>query len=331
VDYASFLKGLERGEAPPVVLLHGTESFLIDDAVRQVTRVLFGEATDLDLLRETFDVKEAGAESVVQAALMLPWGSGRRLVVARGVEDLGAKQGEPLAVYVRAPNPSTALLLVANQSLNAAHWLMQAVPPGSSVGVAPLAGRQLIGWLRARARTDGLEIDEAAAELLAELSGNDLTRLRGDVEKAALAGGPDNRRVGVAEVRAVVGEHRLRHIFELTRALVARDSATALRLLELLLNAGEDPLGVLGMLGREVRAIWQAAEGLRAGRREDEIARGLRRPPDAAAAVIERARAMAPDGPARLLTRCWEVERRLKLGGSARPEVSLLITDLCAG
>jgi len=331
VDYASFLKAADRGEAPPVTLLHGAEAFLIDDAVSRVTHALFADVSDPTLLKETFDAKEAGAESVVQAALMLPWGSARRLVVARGVEDLTAKQGEALAVYVRAPNPSTVLLLLAGQALTAAHWLMQAMPSGSSVAVAPLVGRQLIGWLRARARTDGFELDEAAAELLADLSGNDLTRLRGDIEKAALAGGPDNRRVSVAEVRAVVGEHRLHHIFELTQALAARDTGTALRLLELLLNAGEDAFGVLGMLAREVRALWQAAEGLRLGRSEEDIARALRRPPHAAAALIDRARVMPPSEPARLLTRCWDVERRLKLSGSTRPEVSLLVADLCAG
>jgi hypothetical protein len=32
----------------------------------------------------------------------------------------------------------------------------------------------------------------------------------------------------------------------------------------------------------------------------------------------------------RQLARCWDVERRLKLGGSARPELSLLVVDLCA-
>ena len=101
--------------------------------------------------------------------------------------------------------------------------------------------------------------------------------------------------------------------------------------MELLLNAGEDPLGVLGMLGREVRALWQAAEGLRLGRREEEIARALRRPPAAAAGVIERARGLAPGAPARLLERCWEAERRLKLTGLPRPELSLLVADLCAG
>jgi hypothetical protein len=30
------------------------------------------------------------------------------------------------------------------------------------------------------------------------------------------------------------------------------------------------------------------------------------------------------------VARCWDVERRLKLGGAARPELSLLVADLCA-
>jgi DNA polymerase-3 subunit delta len=330
VDYAGFLKAVERGQTPPVVLLHGTEPFLLEDAVTRVTRALFAAGTDLSLLRETFDSRDADAESIVRAALVLPWGSARRLVVARQVEGLTAKQGEPLAAYVRSPNPSTVLLLLAGQSLASSHWLTHAVPAGSIVSVLALTGRQLTVWLSARARADGLEVDRDAADLLVELSGNDLTRLRGEVEKAALAGGPDNRRVGVAEVRAVVGEHRLRNIFDLTRALSTRDAASALSLLELLLNAGEDPLGILGMLGREVRALWQAAEGLRRDRPEEEIARALRRPPAAAAAVIQRARAMAPGAAARLLARCWDAERRLKLSTPARPELSLLVADLCA-
>jgi len=331
VDYTTFLKAVERGQTPPVALLHGPEPFLLEDAAARVTGALFPGGPDLSLLRETFDAKDTGAESIVRAALMLPWGSTRRLVVVKGVEGLGAKPGEALAAYLRSPNPSTVLLLLAAQSLASSHWLMNAMPTACIVPVPPPAGRQLVGWLRSRARTDGFELDEDAAGLLVELSGNDLAQLRGEVEKAALAGGPDNRRVGVAEVRAVVGEHRLRHIFELTRALAARDTGSALSLLELLLNAGEEPLGVLGMLGREVRALWQAAEGLRLGRREEEIVRALRRPPAAAAAVIERARGLAPGVPARLLERCWDAERRLKLSGPARPELSLLVADLCAG
>lgn len=331
MDYAGFLKAVERGQLPSVVLLHGTESLLLEDAVAGVARALYPGVADLRLLRETFDAKDAGAESIVQSAQTLPWGAATRLVVVKGVEGLGAKAGEALAAYLRSPNPSTVLLLLAAQSLPSSHWLVNAVPAPCIVPVSPPTGRQLTGWLTSRARADGCELDEDAADLLVELGGDDLTQLRNEVQKAALAGGPDNRRVGIPEVRAVVGEHRLRHIFELTRALAARDVGTALSLLELLLNAGEEPLGVLGMLAREARALGQAAEGLRLGRREEEIARALRRPPAAATALIERARELAPGVPARLLARCWDTERRLKLSGPARPELSLLIADLCAG
>jgi hypothetical protein len=30
------------------------------------------------------------------------------------------------------------------------------------------------------------------------------------------------------------------------------------------------------------------------------------------------------------VARCWDVERRLTQGGAARPELSLLVADLCA-
>jgi hypothetical protein len=46
--------------------------------------------------------------------------------------------------------------------------------------------------------------------------------------------------------------------------------------------------------------------------------------------LLDRARSLSPGAAAQQLARCWEVERRLKLGGAARPELSLLVADLCA-
>src|SRR5262249_44925249 len=156
------------------VLLHGPEPLLLEDVVQRVTRALFGDGGVLSLCREIVDAKESGAEAVVAAALLLPWVAARRLVVAKGVEALTARQGESLARYLSAPNPSTALLLVANQMLAASHWLMSAVPRAAIVAVPPPTGGQLAGWLRARARADGFELDADAAALLVELSGDDL-------------------------------------------------------------------------------------------------------------------------------------------------------------
>ena len=128
MDYAGFLKAADAGAPPAVALLHGPEALLLDDAVGRVTRGLFPDGGDLALSREILDSREAGVEGIVHAALLLPWIGSRRLVVARGIEELGVRAADPLAGYCRAPNPSTVLMLLAPQALTATHWLHKAIP-----------------------------------------------------------------------------------------------------------------------------------------------------------------------------------------------------------
>jgi DNA polymerase-3 subunit delta len=242
--------------------------------------------------REVLETRDVGAEGIVRAAETLPWGAPRRLVIARGVEALGPRQAEPLIEYLRAPNPSTVLALSVLVPIAGSHWLAKAVSAASVVELPQLTGRPLVTWLRARASGEGVELSDEAAQLLITLVGDDPAALAGEVVKAAIGGGAANHRVGVAEVRAVVGEHRTREVFELTRAIEQKDAAAALPLLERLLAGGEEPLRILAILSGQARR--QAARAV----------------------------------PARL-ARCWEAERRLKLGGPPRPELVLLVADLC--
>ncbi len=292
MQYAAWLQGLTRGQVAPVVLLHGPEPFLIEEALAGLTRVVCSDPGLLAMSREVLEAREAGAEGIVRAAETLPWGTPRRLVVARGVEALGAKQAEPLVEYLRAPNPATVLALAVSQPLASSHWLRSAVPAAAAVEIPELAGRALAGWLRSRASAEGLELADDAAQLLIAMVGDDPAALVGEMGKAALAGGPENRRVGTAEVRAVVGEHRSHEVFELTRAVERRDGAAALLLLERLLAAGEEPLRILAILSGQSRHAAPRAVGER-------------------------------------LERCWQVERRLKLGGAPRPELAVLVALLC--
>jgi len=313
-----------------VALLHGPEPLLIEDAVAAVTRALFPDPSLAALSREILEAREVGAEGIVRSALTLPFLAPARLVVARGADTLPARQSESLAAYCKSPNPSSVLLLLADETLPAGHWLLRLLPPAAIVGVSAPRGRGLVTWLRARAASSGFDLGEEPAALLIELAGENLATLVGEVEKAALAGGPENRRVTVAEVRAIVGEHRLRGVFALTDALAGRDLARALTVLGSLLQAGEDPMAVLGMLAREARATWQAQEWLRAGRGADEVVRALRRPQVAGSRLVTLAQSLSPRTATRRLLRCWEAERRLKLGAPARSELTLLIADLCA-
>lgn len=292
MQYSAWLRQLEQGQVAPVVLLNGPDAFLVEEAVSRLTHLICPDPALLVMGREVLETRDVGAEGIVRAAETLPWGAPRRLVIARGVEVLGPRQAEPLIEYLRAPNPSTVLALSVLVPIAGSHWLAKAVSAASVVELPQLTGRPLVTWLRARASGEGVELSEEAAQLLITLVGDDPGALAGEVVKAAIGGGAGNHRVGVAEVRAVVGEHRTREVFELTRAVEQKDAAVALPLLERLLAGGEEPLRILAILSGQAR------------------------------------RQAAPAVPARL-ARCWEAERRLKLGGPPRPELVLLVADLC--
>jgi DNA polymerase III delta subunit len=339
LDPTVFLRSVERGHVPSFALVHGADVQLMDDLLAAVTRALFPDPAHAAFDREILDGREASVDSLLSAALTLPFGAAARLVVVRHCQALAAKDGVALGQYVAAPNPTTVLLLLADESLRAGrdrksdHWLLGALPAAAPTGVVvePVArrGRALEEWLRQRAQLDGLVVSEGAARLLVQWVGDDPALLFGEVRKAALAGGPDNRSVGEAEVRAVVGEHRVSGIFDLTRALERRDLALALQTLDGLLTT-EEPMLVIAMLTREVRTAWTVQLWRRAGQSVDQIARILRRPPAALDALLASLGAESPSSLGGKLRRCWEVERALKSSGEPWAELALLVSELCS-
>jgi DNA polymerase-3 subunit delta len=333
-DYAAFMKQAERGEPPALALLHGGDVQLLDDALDAATRGLFPDRALAAWGREVFDARESGADEIVRSASTLPLGVARRLVAVRRAQALPVKGADALSGYAKSPNPATCLVLLADESLRASrerradHWLLGALPAAAIVELPTRGARDLAGWIRQRAALEGLTVSDEAARLLVELTGEDTATILGEARKAALAGGPDNRTVGVKDVGAIVGEQRLDDIFDLTRAVERRDRAGALKILDRLL-ATEDAMLLLTVLARDVRTAWTAGALRRRGRTVEEIARALRRPP----MVIETLTGSASGTETRFawkLRRCWDTERRLKSSGEPRAEMVALVADLCA-
>ena len=334
MDYASFLRQTDRGQVPPLALLHGADAQLLDDALAAVTRALFPDGAAAVFDREIHDGREVEVEAVVNAAATLPLQAARRLVAVRHAQALSARNSAALERHAANPGTTACLLLLADEGLGPArdrkpHWLLSAIPAAAVVELAPRRGRALEEWLRQRAAVEDLTVSEEAARLLVQLVGDDSAALLGEARKAALAGGGDNRLVGVNEVTAVVGEHRLSAIFELSRAIERGELGLALRTLERLL-ATEDPMPILVSLTRDVRTTWTVREWRERGQSVEQIARMLRRPPSAVEAMAGAAAAQSPRTLAWKLERCWQAEGRLKSGGEPRAEIAALVVELCS-
>jgi len=335
VDYAAFLQAARRGQPPPLALLHGPDDQLLDDALALVVRGLFADASELALGREVLEGADVSVETVVRSAMTLPFMTSRRLIVVRRAQALAAKGTEALTAYAGDPNPTTCLLLLAGEGLAASrerrsdHWLLGALPPAVVVGLPLRKGRALEDWLKQRAAADGLVVTDEAARLLVQWVGEDGARLLGEARKAALAGGPEHRKVDAAEVTAIVGEHRVSDVFELTRAVERKDADLALRTLDRLL-ATEEPVFLLALLTRSVRQALTVRDLAAAGQSASEIARVVRpTPPPVVEAIMARVTGAGGAALTRQLARCWEAEWRCKSGGQARAELTALVADLC--
>jgi DNA polymerase-3 subunit delta len=334
MDYGAFMQATRGGRPPAVALVHGADGQLLDDALAAATRGLFPDPGQVALGREVLEGAEVSGEAVVRTASTLPFMTGMRLVVVRRAQALPPRAADALAAYARDPNPSTALLLLADEPLGASrdrrteHWLLQAIPPAAVVSLPLREGRSLEGWLRERAAAEGLTLGEEAARLLVQWVGDDAAALLGEARKAALAGGPANTTVSVKEVTAVVGEQRLSGVFDLTRAVQRREVGQALRTLDRLLVV-EEPIRLLALLVADVRATLTVADLAARGQAADQIARVVRKPPQVVDAIV-RGPASAPRAAlARRLTRCWEAERRVKSSADAGAELAALVVDLC--
>jgi DNA polymerase-3 subunit delta len=336
VEYSAFLQAAERGQPPALALLHGGDEQLLEDAAELVVRGLFADASERALGREVLEGDEIAVETAVRSAMTLPFMTRRRLVVVRRAQALAGRGTDALAAYARDPNPTTCLLLLADEPLTASrerrsdHWLLSALPPAAVVALPSRKGRALEDWLKQRAAADGLVVTDEAARLLVQWVGEDGSRLLGEARKAALVGGPDNRKVGVNEVSAVVGEHRVSDVFELTRAVERRDLGLALRTLDRLL-ATEEPVFLLALLTRGVRQALTVRDLAAAGQSAEQIARQMRpTPPPVVEAIMARVAGTGGLGLTRQLARCWEAEWRCKSGGQARAELTALVAELCA-
>ena len=317
------------------MLLHGPEPILLDDVLALVSRALFPDASSAAFGREVLDARDTSADVIARSAATLPFLGGRRLVAVRHVEALAARGAEALTQYLASPSASTCLLLLAGESLRADrerrtdHWLLKAVPPGAVIDVSPRKGRDLERWVQQRAAAEGLQLTDEAARLLRQFMGDDMTAVLGEARKAALAGGPENHRVGEEEVAAVVGRRRLSGVFDLTRAIEAGQRDTALRVLDDLLASGEEPMRLLALLVTHVRQTWAMKESIQRGQGTEQIARTLRRPPGVVEALRTRVAGVSTEELARRLERCWRVEWRLKSGGVPRAELAALVASLC--
>ena len=206
--------------------------------------------------------KEATPDRLRQEFASLSLLSPQRVVIVEAAEELANRDQDQIAELVLELPPGFELLLLAEPGERGrpaiSQKLLNAVSDVGQV-VNCTARRELIPALVEEAQRMGKTLPGPVATKLAELTGDFDTACQ-ELEKLALFAG-DRERLTAEDVEVMTSSSAEITTFVFCDALGIRDARAAQRHLEKLLPPGSRRgagLGLVGMIARQLRLIWQA-------------------------------------------------------------------------
>lgn len=292
--------------ARPILLLHGEESFLVDDEARRTLAEWRGELVS-EFGFEALDPSGLTAGKLRDAVLQVPFLDPYRVVTVRGV---AVRRADSMAPALAEVPDSTRLLVTVNGRLGAASKLVKAIAAagGRSQEHQPLKGRALSTWIATRTRH--YRLPTAAGATLARLARPDLGVIDSELRKLA-AYQASGYSLDQATIDELVVAGRQDEVFRLTDHLLPRPDAEAWRVLAGLLER-EQPTTIAYRLARHISLVLDVKARQERGETLSEVQAQMRehafvvqKAYDAAAGVsAER----LEDGLRTLLAYEWEVK-----------------------
>ncbi len=218
----------------PAYLIAGSDRPKVDRTIDRLRARFDTDATEL------LDVTETTGEDAVAACnVMGLFGEGTRLVVVHGVESWKAADVKAVADYLKAPASGTTLALVGGE-LKKDSPLAKAVAAKGELLLWDVVMKAVARWIAEQFKLQKTKAEPEACRLLADLVGEDLYELSGEVDKIATwASGAE---VTAADVEALVAPRAESPPWNLTDAWGTRDVGLVLREAEKMLDRTPDPI-----------------------------------------------------------------------------------------
>lgn len=223
------INDVKNGNFAPVYLLMGTEPYYPDLVCDEIMKFALTDS-ERDFNQTVFYGLDTDAGTVASECRSYPMMAERRLVVVKEAQSM--KTLEDLATYASDPMETTVLvILMHGASADKRRALYKNVQKKGVVLVSDaLRDYEMPQWITSFYKSRGLDIEPAAAALLAEYAGTDMSRIMLETEKMQKNLPEGTVRVNAADIEKNVGISRQFSIFELTKALSYMKAEKALKI-----------------------------------------------------------------------------------------------------
>ena len=227
-DFQQIKAQIEARQFAPVYLLHGEESYFIDQLTSLLlSTVLTDDEKDFDLVQFYAGGSEFTMGDVISACRRFPMVAQQQLVLLREAQALDKRSFhlDDLALYLRQPSPATVLVITHKTAAitGAAELVKLCRKQGVVYQSDRVRDYELPRVLPSFLQSLGVTAEPKAIDMLQNYVGSDFSRLQHEVEKLRLTMS-GRTRITEQDVADHVGISREFNVFELVDALARRDA-----------------------------------------------------------------------------------------------------------
>ncbi|MBS1942180.1 MAG: DNA polymerase III subunit delta [Bacteroidetes bacterium] len=328
-DFRKIVKDVRGGAFKPIYFLHGEEAYFIDRIEQEIT--LHGlQEHEKDFNLTVLYGKDSDPEAVKDSCLRYPMMAERQLVVLREAQSWRIDAFDKLEAYFKKPTPTTVLVICHKHKKADGRktWLKDLGKKQVVFLSDKLKEEKLPEWIQKYVTFHKRRIGPVESKLLADHLGSDLGKLTNEVEKLCIV--VDEGAAITAElIERNVGISKDFNIFELQKAMGAKDHVRAQRIAHFLATDKESPMVLtVGLLSSYFAKL--GIVHANAGKGQSELASALKVPPFFVKDYASAARNYPPAKLREVQHLLREVDLRSKGVGNVSADGGELLRELVA-
>jgi len=215
------IKQFKDKNPKPLYLLHGDESFYIDEITDAANKYILDES-ERDFNLTVLYGKDADMGQLQEQVKQYPMMAERQLVIVKEAQDI--KSWGVMEAYFDNPSPTTVLILAhKHKKADSRKKFFKSIKKNGVIFESKkLYENQVDGWIINYLKGKGYTINQKATMLLVEFLGTDLGKIAKELEKLMLVL-EKGTQISEVHIEENIGISKDYNAFELTNALASRD------------------------------------------------------------------------------------------------------------
>ena len=319
MKWSEFYQAINAGKFQPVYLFCGPEEYVKREALDALRKKLLPPG--LEALNDVI-LEGVTARQITDAAETMPMMCDRRIVTVRDWAPLlpaKSKNEEDEVAWMQKwlenPPDSCSLVFYMRTDPDNRKKLSGILKKKAEVvNFDLLSDAELVRWCASRLKPAGKKISGKALSTLTYMAGRELTRLSGELDKLAAYLGDERSEITEADVTAIVSASLEYNVFELLNSLLSGDMKKGQQTISNLLQGGQNTMGILAMLTRQIRQLAHMKCALDAGTPVQAVQEQLKLHPYAAKQTARQCARLSANWLTGLYESCVEADFAVKSG-----------------